>query len=303
MSHRAFRLVVSSAMLGIVLSGCVAASPSATPQPPTAAAPTAAATAVPSATSEPALATAVPVATKAVLGPAVLGPAALRLVTPTAYAAELSVQEMPAASDPSLPYWQIAPAHTEATLSGYPGHGNMAPRLYVYPISAYEPLSAEAAAVIEATRAVLVGGPAASDVITGVLPMVNAVPAVQAGLRSLDFQGGKGFRFITEYSQGPQPIANADLLYVYQGITDDGKYYVAAMLPVAAPFLPATADAPSPTPQGALSFPALGDDFPTQFKAYQRNVAAALNALPDTQYTPGLDTLDQLIQSIEVVEK
>ena len=64
------------------------------------------------------------------------------------------------------------------------------------------------------------------------LPLFNAAQVMHTHLQYLDFKNGQGLRYLTEFDQGIIPINNYELIYTYQGLTGDGKYYVAAVLPV-----------------------------------------------------------------------
>ena len=50
-----------------------------------------------------------------------------------------------------------------------------------------------------------------------------------ANLAYVNFQNGSGVRFVTVYAiQDGAPVSNERLAYVFQGFTDDGRYYVSA---------------------------------------------------------------------------
>lgn len=52
-----------------------------------------------------------------------------------------------------------------------------------------------------------------------------------ANLAQLDFENGSGVRFVSVYGiQDLAPVDNENLVYVFQGFTDDGKYYVKAIV-------------------------------------------------------------------------
>lgn len=70
------------------------------------------------------------------------------------------------------------------------------------------------------------------------LPLFNAHQVMHTSLQYLDFKNGTGLRYLTWFSQGIMPINNYELIYTNQGLTSDGKYYVAAVLPVTHPNLP-----------------------------------------------------------------
>lgn len=69
-------------------------------------------------------------------------------------------------------------------------------------------------------------------------------------------------------------MKNGDLFYTFQGLTSDGKYFVGFYCPVQTKKL-AT---------------------PMQPKA----AATMLSKLPRDQFTPNLDTIDKMLQSISV---
>jgi hypothetical protein len=95
---------------------------------------------------------------------------------------------------------------------------------------------------------------------------------------------------VTWYSQGDWPINNRELLYTYQGLTRDGKYYVAAVLPVALPGLPADAQDTDNLPSG----------FTTHYIQYVADTAAMIDQQPAGAFTPDLGKLDAMMQSIEI---
>jgi len=50
-----------------------------------------------------------------------------------------------------------------------------------------------------------------------------------ANIAYVNFQNGSGVRFVTVYAiQDAVPVSNEHLAYVFQGFTDDGRYYVSA---------------------------------------------------------------------------
>src|SRR5690606_24028253 len=64
------------------------------------------------------------------------------------------------------------------------------------------------------------------------LPMLPAIPASQVFRIQptlVDFEGGRGVRYLTYYTQAPSPITDRDIFYTFQGVTDDGAYYISAI--------------------------------------------------------------------------
>ncbi len=121
------------------------------------------------------------------------------------------------------------------------------------------------------------------------------------GTRSkyMTFQNGYGAAYFSQPLQGIVPINNTDLFYYFQGLTDDGKCYVSAILPISAPFLLADSRPDSPLPAGAVPFDWQNPgtfDLPKYYDA----VAEQLNTAAPDSFMPSLSSLDSLIQSLQV---
>ena len=70
------------------------------------------------------------------------------------------------------------------------------------------------------------------------LPMWEACQAFVARVSYASFKNGKGVFFLTQWDRETTQINNQWLEYAFQGITDDGRYWVYAEFPVSASFLP-----------------------------------------------------------------
>lgn len=75
------------------------------------------------------------------------------------------------------------------------------------------------------------------------LPWVNMKQAFCAQPQLIEFAGGKGIRYITYYTQGPNPVLDGQVFYTFQGLTQDGQYYVSALFPVQTGIFPTEAPA------------------------------------------------------------
>lgn len=122
------------------------------------------------------------------------------------------------------------------------------------------------------------------------LPLFNASQALHAQDKYLDFKNGKGVRFLTQFDQAPLPINNFELIYTYQGLTADGNFYVAAVLPINHPSLPADNKITGKEPP----------EFTSDFPKYLANTASALEQQPAGSFTPDLAKLDAMMSSWEV---
>jgi hypothetical protein len=210
-------------------------------------------------------------------------------------ASAIDAQTVPAATGDQAPPWAIFPEHRQFTLGGYPVQGAVQPpTIRVFPVDAYAAASPDAQQSIDALRTLLAEQPAAPESIP-VLPLLNAAQVIRAQVRYLPFQGGTGVRFVAHYTQNVAPVTNEGIFYVFQGITGDGMHYVSAFLPVSAAVLdPSSPDAvpfPTPDPSG------VGGGEASQ--RYLADVARQLDALEPSGYTPNLEQLDALVQSIE----
>ena len=122
------------------------------------------------------------------------------------------------------------------------------------------------------------------------LPLFNAKQMMHSHTQYLDFQNGLGLRYLTWFSQGIVPVNNSELIYTYQGITSDGKYYVAAVLPINHSSLPT---------DGIIT----GNETPefsSDYDTYLMNVAASLNTQSAKGFSPDLTQLDALMSSLEI---
>jgi hypothetical protein len=180
------------------------------------------------------------------------------------------------------------PQHLLLTLPGYLITEHLLqPQIFVYPLA--DLAMNEAAGNTAQSLQVLLQERQAGQVLP-YLPLYNKAQVLHTQVKYLDFKNGQGVRFLTQYDQGPLPVNNHELLYTYQGLSSDGKYYLAAVLPVNLPGLPAgenmTGDLPA--------------DFTEDFPAYLADTVAMLDQQPPSAYTPDLSLLDAMIQSIEI---
>ena len=185
------------------------------------------------------------------------------------------------------PWWKLMPEYTLLTLQGYPISNHlMKPQIFVYPVEglAMNEIAGQIAADLQA----LLQTQQVGDNIP-FLPLFNAAQVIHPQVKFTDFQNGQGVRFVAWYSQGIVPINNHELFYTYQGITSDGQYYVAAVLPVTLPGLPADA-----------SIPANADEWASNYAQYIVDTNAMIAQQDASAFTPDLNTLDAMVQSIEV---
>lgn len=197
-----------------------------------------------------------------------------------------TVEAVPASA--GGPPWEAAPQYRRVTLQGYPVTAHLIkPQIFVYPAQELAGFNDSAGKMVTDLQALLQNQQPGKTL--PFLPLYNAAQVMHAQVQYLDFKNGKGVRFLTQFDQAPIPINNYELIYTFQGLTSDGKYYVAAVLPVTHPDLPNT-------PQ--LSTEQVAEM--NNFQASLEKTVTRLEQQPTSSFTPDLAKLDALVQSIEV---
>jgi hypothetical protein len=217
-------------------------------------------------------------------------------VIPRGIASSANTETMTSVDTNSGAPWEIAPTHLRFTLTGYPLQGKFfEPQIYVYPADEYAQANSVASEQIERLKKAVAGSPLLKETLPNV-PFFNAEHIIAANIQLIKFQSGSGVREITQYDQYPAPINNHELFYHFEGLTGDGKYYVLAILPITAPVLAEDEKAESSVPAGGIPIPP--NTGPTN--VYYFSVTEKLNSLPPDSFTPPLNSLDALIQSMLV---
>ena len=186
------------------------------------------------------------------------------------------------------------------------------PEITVYPIVDYKKaLSKSKRAVqrfedeIQTLRMMLSEQPDIWEKVIPFLPFeVGASQRFHARLKYVDFQNGKGMFFLTQYNIEPSLINNEGLTYTFQGITDDNIYYVSAIFPVSAPFLPKSYEAES-SEGYTLNLPRSFrgpeyESFDKNYKIYLAEVIKKLEHMSSDSFQPNLTALEDLIHSLNV---
>ncbi len=218
----------------------------------------------------------------------------------------LPVEVRGAPRDPATPVWA---ADIQARFGvewpgfagnlGVPDDGVFRAQIRVYPVRNFpyydaEPDRARLQRLIDAfggSLAAYTGGFDSEPL--PFLPVANAAQVFRAQPAYLTFggerggsEGGRGVRYLTHYAQGLMPLTQREVWYTFQGLTEDGSYYVSVILPVRIGDLPV--DAP--------------DDFDFDtYDTYLNETFALINTTTDIH--PSLEVLDQLVNSIAVTRE
>lgn len=134
------------------------------------------------------------------------------------------------------------PAHVRVT---FPSQSDPRAVLNIYPVAGLLRQYPEAGPFYVRTRIaqlrdLLLRRPALAPVRElPYLPLPNAAQVVHAAGAYLTFPGGSGLRYLTLFRQDFSPFLRREVLYTFQGLTSDGRFYVSFAFPVAPSLLPA----------------------------------------------------------------
>lgn len=226
----------------------------------------------------------------------------ISFVVPACMALRPTVETVPAALlDPNSGPMMYYPEHRQVTFNGYPLSGKyFEPLLRVFPVAEFEPMSDMSADRIMRMREILKDQTIEPKNTLPLLPGYNMLQVFHAQVKFMDFQSGKGLRWLTELAQYSAPVNNRDLFYSYQGMTSDGKYWISVMLPVNANYLQETWDS-TEVPPGGLPQPSPGiPNMAVELKNYYTLMLGMLNNTPEASFTPALDCLDEMVASITI---
>jgi hypothetical protein len=163
-------------------------------------------------------------------------------------------------------------------LSGYP-------QIFIYPAQEFSTMGELPKGKIEALQALLEKRLPAPENEIPLLPLINAAQVFHAQVQYIDFQNGSGVRFLTQYSQEVVGrLTNKNIFYTFQGLTRDGKYYVAAFFPITA---------------SGLRDEVVTEDWQSA-KAHLVEDIQRLESLSSQDFEPDLDLLDSLIKSLVI---
>jgi hypothetical protein len=120
-------------------------------------------------------------------------------------------------------------------------------------------------------------------------PYEDAYNSIVSRFQYLTFRSGSGILFLTQYSNEmqPNPVNNEELTLDFQGLTNDGRFYVAARLAVTNPALPR------------------GIDFTDDIERdphfdYLKKEEKELNEFPAASFRPSLGSLKAMLSSIQI---
>jgi hypothetical protein len=200
-----------------------------------------------------------------------------------------------------------APKHLAFTLVGArsPQHENSfysSPDIRIYPIAefrnvlAISPYLQTFDAQIQSLQTLLRKRPASWQGKMPYLPYVDATQSFHTHLKYINFKGGQGVGFVVRYDIEGTLVQDRQLAYAFQGITEDGRYYISATFPIAAPSLNLPNNGTINIHEG-YNFSST-DRHGKKYKAYLKTIQNKLGKLPADKYTPNLQLLEELLGSL-----
>ncbi len=125
----------------------------------------------------------------------------------------------------------------------------------------------------------------------------GAAVTFQTRRKTLSFQNGSGDRTLEVHGQGVETVSNRSLRYIFRGYTANGQYAVFVTFPIQATILPSDPDPAANTNPNVFA-PVPPVDDPAAIDAFNRQAMTLLDTLSPSAFTPDLDWLDGLVQSI-----
>jgi len=230
---------------------------------------------------------------------------------PYPLAEEVAAQNIPAFVDPAGFMYDDIPEHVRFDFSNpytarepfavfqpgwvpwlkpqNPESPEIRPQIFIFPTIEYADINRLAGERIEALKILLDDNALPSGGELPVLPTFNSAQDLRGQVASLEFQGGRGLRFIARYSQEAAPVVNPVVFYTFQGLTDDGSLYVAAFFPLYVQILPDQIQVED------------WDAFNQGYQDYLADITSKLEMLDPYDFEPDLETLDALIRSMTIL--
>lgn len=180
------------------------------------------------------------------------------------------------------------PAFLDINLGGYsmPG-GYFDPTVRVIPVAEFSSVNSFAGDALDDLEALLASEPVDPDYIP-VPDFWGAAQFLACQKDYVRFQNGNGIRYVTQWGQAAYPVGFPQMFYSYQGLTDDGAYYLHVFFSVGHPSLP--------DPDSVVQDQAFYDNF----QNYMDQAEAQLDGETPDSFQPSLYLLDSFVSQIRV---
>lgn len=219
-------------------------------------------------------------------------------VIPEGLASAATIEVVPATDESTGGPWGVSPEYIEFVMVNYsPSDDFFPPVIRIYPAQEYAAVNPWAQSSIAKLQALLASPsmPLTNENLSTIPFNGAAAQQYAAQAKLIAFKNGNGVGMTSQYAQFPGPILRDGSFYHYEGLTSDGKYMIAMMLPVT---LPLQANGENPSADGIIYPSDIGDV--NALNAYFQGVTDLLNAASPDSFQPNLTQIEALIQSIQI---
>ncbi len=168
------------------------------------------------------------------------------------------------------------------------------PYLFVYEVADLADTTAQPEA--DELAELLAGNPTEADLAElqnlPYLPLIGAPQVIHGAEKVITFGNGSGVRYVTAFFHDASPFVATSFQYTFQGLSDDGQYYVSLIVPLRTDLFPE--DFPAEFPEG---------DSAEAYGEYLTENQALLTEAAADAFLPDLTTLDSVVSSITVGEE
>ena len=133
------------------------------------------------------------------------------------------------------------------------------------------------------------------------LPFRDASDNFYVRVKQFNFVGGKGVIFVTHWTHGAALVSNKNLVYRFEGLSDDGRYYITAETPVSVRFLPFE----PPDKFEGFTYEHLFEayrraEMKRRYDDYLKSITDRLKKLEPVDFYPNLESFEAMIASLKV---
>lgn len=188
----------------------------------------------------------------------------------------------------------FTPSHRTIHFEGYALSEHFhTPKIYIFPVDEYKTLNPFAEEEMNSLEEMLSDPDRdlQSEDYLPFLPPFNAAQIFRVLVGRLESENGRGIRYLTEYAQDYVAITNEHIFYTYQGFSADGRYYIAAVLPIHSSLLEGNENALPGTV-------ASQEDYDNMVAREVEKILAQNGGL----LTPAIEALDAMMMSITILK-
>jgi hypothetical protein len=186
------------------------------------------------------------------------------------------------------------------------------PEIRIYPAAEYraligksEDLETDLEREFEQLREALVKKPLSFANDAPFAAVVLGSQIFQAKVKYINFKKGKGILYLTYFCNdvfGGCAIDNQALSYIFQGLTDDGRYFIYGAFPIKTDILPLAGEESKGSDCFHSSVRLPPEEISAACRIYSQKVAGKLELLPPTSFEPPLTLFEGLFHSLNIAD-